>query len=257
MQNNGQKMHSWLKGEKKIRCCNHRVRVQPPLLLVLWSARFACRETSRLGSDSAVAPVNRTKGPWPQTPLAPKSQGPLSLASMEGRDGALQPRGPLDRSPSVALGADQEKARCPTAPALLNVREHMGLRCSLQVYRPTLPGGFKPLCTLARHYSKSKYSRIKLKDLTPAFSFFLLPLLPIHSYSRAAWAQLSFSSDSKGMCSGQPPRSEVVGKYPLSLVSTPQISALAPRRLLNVQETIRRRKTGRKLRLPSQMKGRF
>lgn len=76
MQNNGQKMHSWLKGKKKKRCSNHRVRVQPPLLLVLWSTRFACRETSRLGSDSAVAPVNRTKwGPWPQTALAPKKSG--------------------------------------------------------------------------------------------------------------------------------------------------------------------------------------
>lgn len=124
----------------------------------------------------------------------------------------MQSLWPLDRSLSVALGADRENASCCTAPALLNVREHVGLRCSLQVYRPALlmhHGGFKPPCTLARHYSKSKYSRIKWKDFTAVLSFFFFFfLLPIHSYSRAAWAQLSFSSDSKGMCSGQPPRSQ-------------------------------------------------
>lgn len=175
----------------------------------------------------------------------------------------MQSLWPLDRSPSVALGADRENASCSTAPALLNVREHVGLRCSLQVYRPALlmhHGGFKPPCTSARHYSKSKYSRIKWKDFTAVLSFFCFFFFFFCQFTATAEQRGPnfLSAVIQKACAQVSLRGrKVVGKYPLSLVSTPQISALAPKRLLSVQETIRRRKKGRKLRSASQMKGRF
>lgn len=185
----------------------HQVRVKPLLLLVVWSTRFACRENWRLGSDSAVAPINHTKwGPRPQTVLAPKSQGPLSLASCSHCGHWMGARQWL----SELIGRTQAAPRHQRSWTCVSTWAEGVLCRSIVRLCWCITGGFKPPCALARHCSKSKYSRIKWKDFTAvlSFCFFFLLLLPIHSYSRAAWAQLSFSSDSKGMCSGQPPRSQ-------------------------------------------------
>lgn len=75
-----------------------------------------------------------------------KVRGPLSLASMGGRDRlnfpvvACSPSW-LSRSRCGCwIGAcrwllERTNVSCSTAPALMNVREHLGLRCSLQVYQ--------------------------------------------------------------------------------------------------------------------------
>lgn len=166
---------------------------------------------------------DRNEGPWPQTALAPKSQGPLSLASMEGRDRLNSPvvacsPGWLSRSRCGCwIGARQwlleligrTNASCSAAPALLNVREHLGLRCTLQVYRCIIGDSNHRalwLGTIPSPNTAVLNGKISLQRC--CLFFLLLLLLPIHSHSRAAQVQLSFSSDSKGMWSGQPPRSQ-------------------------------------------------
>lgn len=78
-----------------------------------------------------------------------KVRGPLSLASTEVGGGGDRLNFPVVAcSPSWLscsrcgcwIGArrwllERTNASCSTAPALLNVREHLGLRCSLQVYQ--------------------------------------------------------------------------------------------------------------------------
>lgn len=106
---------------------------------------------------------------------------------------------------------ERTNASCSTAPALLSVREHLGLRCSLQVYQ-CIMGDSKHralwLGAIPSPNSAALDGKISLQRCRFCFVFFLLLLLflllPIHSRSRATWVQLSFSSDSKGMWSGQP-----------------------------------------------------
>lgn len=144
-------------------------------------------------------------------------RGPLSLASTEGGGDRLNfpvvacSPGWLSRSRCGCwIGArrwllERTNASCSTAPARLNVREHLGLRCSLQVYQ-CIMGDSKHralwLGTTPSPNSAVLNGKISLQRCRFCFFLLLLLLLPIRS--RAAWVQLSFSSDSKGMWSGQP-----------------------------------------------------
>lgn len=148
----------------------------------------------------------------------------LSLAQIEIPSGLARSHAATAATglePISGTSTDQESTNCSIAPALLNVRDYKDLRCSLQVYWLALPmhhAGF------SRHAlwlgTNPSPNTVVLNGKISLRHCFFSPL------SRAAWPQLSFSSDSKGMCSGQPPRlqscwkvSPFIGEHTTNLCS--------------------------------------
>lgn len=123
-----------------VQCCNIRfTRVTPPMLSLLWSDRFASRENSHLVLDSVVAPINRTNA---LASTCADSKNRLSLAQIEipsGLASSHAANATTGLEPISGSSTDHESTNCSTAPALLNVCDYKGLRCSLQVYCQALP----------------------------------------------------------------------------------------------------------------------